>query len=145
MYLLKRSVSPYTDCEQLLGVFTSIPAGEAARQSYISSIQSGAQTDPFADQAYHEVSLTDDIELVSDIKVIEVPPGASEVFVVSSYAEGFGQVIRKFEAICGTRELATEIANQVEGAEKEWPISAVVDQVPVNQLITEANDDEPID
>lgn len=134
MFLLARSISPYTGCDQLLGVFLSEDAAEHARHTYISCIRSGAAVDPFATQAHWKRSLEDDVKLVSDIPVFKVSPQASAVYVVSFFEEFLGQVIRRFEAICGAEDEAARIAAEVEAKEDTFPCYTDIDHVRVDQL-----------
>jgi hypothetical protein len=123
MHLLKRTISPYTDSDQCLGVFASAEAASDARERYISLIESGQLADPWAKQAYHTVSLRSDVCVASGIPLREVPAIAQEVYVVSSVSEAFGQTVREFVAICGSEQSALHAVGEIEARESDFPLS----------------------
>ncbi|MEZ4222560.1 MAG: hypothetical protein R3B13_16590 [Polyangiaceae bacterium] len=76
--------------------------------------------------------------ILDDVPLVDTDSHANRVFVVSSYAEGFGQVIRKFEAIAGTVALAQARADFLEAREHgDFPYQCEVDEVPVGVLSDE--------
>src|SRR5690242_19620911 len=100
MYILMRRLSAYTENDLLLGVFATSAEAKRARARYVAEVMRGGK-DPHAEQAYHQVT-EQDVRVLSRVREVDVSPALRWVFVVSSYAEGFGQVVRRFEAICGT-------------------------------------------
>lgn len=94
---------------------------------------------PWARQAYAIVS-DDDVEILDDVPLIALSPSADRVFAVSSYAEGFGQVARKFEALLGTAAEARAHAKALEASdESDFPYSCQVDEVPTGKLSIDAH------
>jgi hypothetical protein len=128
-----RVISAYTGPDLLLGVFPTEAAAGVARSEYLDRI---AQRDPWAEQAYRDSS-PDDVRILADTPGVQVAGGACRVFVVSEWAEGFGQISRKFAAICGSdaeaRRVAAEIEAQAETA--TWPVYANVEEVEVGVLL----------
>lgn len=136
MYLLVRRISPYTHHDLLLGVFRSRELANQARLEYLAAILHSAE-EPWSQQAYQEVS-DNDVEILADSPSLGISPEMDRVFVVSSYSEGFGQVVRKFEAIAGTLDLAQARADSLEAEEDSgFPYECEVDEIPVGVLSRE--------
>ncbi|HET7340751.1 MAG TPA: hypothetical protein VFL90_04745 [Methylomirabilota bacterium] len=114
LYLLKRRISEVSGPDRLLGVFRSRDAARRARRQYLDPILRGDVADPWAWQAYRKNSLERDVAIVADVPQAGVAAKAARVFVVSSYAEGFAQIIREFEAICATKAQADATARRIE-------------------------------
>ena len=53
----------------------------------------------------------------------EVSTNTRWVYVVSSLAEAFGQLVREFVAICGTQESAARALAEIEEQESEFALS----------------------
>lgn len=134
MYLLKRTVSSYTAPDQCLGIFRDVHEVHHARNQYITDIQNGVIADPFAEQAYYTVNLEADIEVISDIPVMDVDAESNMAFVVSSLEEAFGQVLRAFEAICGSQTQAQLVSAVIEARESDFAISAHIQSVCIGHL-----------
>jgi hypothetical protein len=136
MHLLVRRVSPYTQHDLLLGVFPSADLANQARLEHLRAVLHSSE-DPWARQAYREVSDAD-VEILADVPLLGISPETDRVFVVSSYSEGFGQVVRKFEAIAGTLDLAQARADSlVSEDDSVFPYECEVDEVPVGVLSRE--------
>jgi hypothetical protein len=138
MHLLKRKISPYTDSDQCLGVFATAAEASSAAGKYISLIESGELPDPWAEQAYHSVSLQSDLCVLSSVPLREVPAAARQVYVVSSVSEAFGQFVREFVAICGSEESASRAVAEVEEQESEFPFSGEYEVFELGALRTPA-------
>jgi hypothetical protein len=90
LYLLWRKMGEYSSNPLWLGVFDSREKAEAARQEYIAN-PSGCPTkpDPYADQAYYDVALDQDVQIRSYTITSEVK---AEVFLVECVEPAmFGQ------------------------------------------------------
>ena len=136
MHILVRRISPYTHHDLLLGVFPSRELASEARSQYLQAVVHGCG-DPWALQAYWEVS-DNDVEILETVSLIDVTSEVARVFVVSSYAEGFGQVIRTFEAVAGTFDLAQARADLLEAQDDGGePYHCEVDEVLVGELSRE--------
>jgi len=114
LFLLKRDISHYTFPDILLGCFTSLEKAKNARKEYLAQYQLGKKVDPWKEQGYKTVDLDKDVEIMNDLPVINFHDTDSAIFVVNSYSEGFGQVIRKFFALCSTQETAQEKLTKVQ-------------------------------
>jgi hypothetical protein len=114
MYLLKRSISPYTSHDALLGCFHSHEKAQAARDEYLEAHRANPSGDRWKEQAYRSVDLEKDVVIVDNIPEVQVQPTQEEVFILSSFAEGFGQIIRTFRAICASFELAEKKSKEIE-------------------------------
>lgn len=115
MKLLIRSISSYTGATLLLGVFSTLEEAQAARTKYISQYRDGEKTDPWKEQAYKgEMNLDEDVIILEDIPEIGVSRNEVEIYIVSTYAEGFGQIMREFNAICGSEEIAVATVSELE-------------------------------
>ena len=114
MYLLKRSISPYTSQDVLLGCFRSREKAQAAREDYLKPYRANPSGDRWKEQAYRIVDLEKDVVIVDNLPEAQVQPSQEEVFVLSSFAEGFGQIIRTFHAICGSLEFAEKKSKEIE-------------------------------
>jgi hypothetical protein len=136
MHLLVRRVSPYTQHDLLLGVFPSADLANQARSEHLRAVLHSSE-DPWARQAYREASDVD-VEILADVPLLGISPETDRVFVVSSYSAGFGQVVRKFEAIAGTLDLAHARADSlVSEDDSAFPYECEVDEVPVGVLSRE--------
>jgi hypothetical protein len=137
MHLLIRHLSPYTAEDLLLGVYLTVDEAARDRAAYLSAVLHGG-SDPHAEQAYHDVSDAD-VAILSDLTQLDAPDEKSRVYVVSSYAEGFGQVRRTFEAIVGSESAAREHATAPEARDDgNLPFYCDVDEVSVGVLSTSA-------
>lgn len=133
MHLLMRKISAYTGDDLLLGVFRTLEEAERGRREYLSSVVHGT-SDPWAEQAYHEVS-DEDVVILPSLLRLDLAESADRVFVVSSYSEGFGQVSRSFEAIAGSNEAARDhVAALTAKDEGEFPYWCGIDEVLVGEL-----------
>ncbi|MEP7126967.1 MAG: hypothetical protein ABJE95_38905 [Byssovorax sp.] len=128
-----RRLSEYTANHLLLGVFRALDDAERARREYLRAVVHGP-SDPWAKQAYHEVS-DDDVAILSSLAQLDQAEPRDRVFVISSYAEGFGQVVRSFEAIAGSEAAASEHAASLEAEDDgEFPGYVEVDEILVGEL-----------
>jgi hypothetical protein len=136
MYLLKREISPYTSHDILLGCYRSREEAQAARQQYILQYQNNQKDDPWKVQAYTTVDLEKDVVIVDDIP--EIQPTNEEVFVVSSFAEGFGQIIRTFHVVCGSLVSAEKKSKEIkENFDNHFPEYCQIQKVVVGKLLSD--------
>ena len=140
MFLLARRISAYTGADVLLGVFTTREQAEAARTTYLARYAADPASDPWHAQAYKDDGLVAD-----DLVVTSLPgPGeATEVFVVSGYLEGFGQIVRTFESIHDSAAMAAARIEALEAEENEYPQYALRQRAPVDTLISDAREAQP--
>lgn len=137
MHLLVRRISSYTEADRLLGAFKTVEAAEAARDSYLLRVVHGP-SDPWAHQAYHEVT-DGDVIIWSSIPEIDVSDAAERVFVVSSFTEGFGQIQRTIEAVVGSAAAAQRHAEEREArGDDHFPHECEVEELEVGVLRLDA-------
>lgn len=140
LYLLRRKIAEVSGPDRLLGVFRSRDAARRARRQYLDPILRGEVADPWARQP-GKVSLERDVAIVADVPQAGVAASAARVFVVSSYAEGFGQIVREFEAICGTEARAAGTAKRiVKRHHRRFNFYCRVDAVEVGALLPDRRD-----
>ena len=84
VFLLVRHLSPYTQNDMYLGIFSEYPL--KYKREYINYIE--ANGDPYKNQAYFEVDLEKDIE-ITEMNV----KAEGDVYVVVSVTSAMGQVI----------------------------------------------------
>jgi hypothetical protein len=138
MYVLIRIISPYTSHDILLGCYRSREEAQVARQQYILQYQSNRKDDPWKEQGYTTVDLEKDVVIVDDIPEIQIQPTNEEVFVVSSFAEGFGQIIRTFHAICGSLMAAWNKSKEIkEKFDGHFPEYCQIQKVVVGKLLSD--------
>ena len=138
MYLLKRSISPYTSHDVLLGCFRSLEKAQTAREQYLKRYQDQPSDDRWKEQAFKDVELEKDVVIMSEIPEIQVQPKNEEVFVVSSFAEGFGQIIRNFRMICGSLDVAQKKAKKLEkDFTGNFPEYCQIQKVAVDKLLSD--------
>ena len=137
MNLLIRLISPYTEANLLLGVFSTLKEAQTAHTEYISQYKDGKKKDPWKEQAYKgEVDLDEDVVILEDIPEIGVGHNEAEVYIVSTYTEGFGQIIREFNAICGSEEIAVATVSELESKlESNFPEYCEFEKVVVGELL----------
>ncbi len=116
MYLLKRKISPYTEADIILGIFKTEEKAIQAKSDYIKICK---ENDKWTEQAYHEVDWDKELE-ISDISSITEGEITEELFVVSLYEEGFGQITRQIDRIFSNKEQADKYVEKKEDEEKEW-------------------------
>ena len=134
-YVLIRKVSPYTDTDLLLGVFATREAAETAANIYREAVI-GSDTDPLKDQAYHSVS-EEDVVILCNIPIAgEAAIQTENVWVVSSYSEGFGQTLREFVGISLNESDAIELARSIDAKSEGpgFPAYCAVDSIPMGEL-----------
>lgn len=139
MFLLVRQISPYTGADVLLGVFTSAERAESCRAAYLERRASGQESDPWRDQAYRDRGLTSSDVLV---RPMAGPSEAvAEVFVVSHYLEGFGQIVRKFDSIHASESAAEARIAAIEAdPDAHYALSQ---RARIDVLLSDARDDQP--
>jgi hypothetical protein len=142
LYLLKRTISEASGPDRLLGVFRTRDEARRARRRYLDPILRGEVVDPWARQAFRErISLERDVVIVPDVRLVGIKATTSPVFVVSSYAEGFGQIVREFEAICGARSRAQATARSIEKRRRGgFNFYCAIDAVEVGTLLADPRD-----
>lgn len=141
MYILKRTISPYTGSELLLGCFRDFREARATRDSYIRQYENNQKEDPWKGQAFHDVDLEKDVVIVDNIAEYHIRPNASTVIIVSSFSEGFGQELREFHAICGSDKAAqTRIAKIRKSTQGQWPRFFSTQQIVLNKLLSDEKD-----
>ena len=84
VFLLVRRLSPYTQNDMYLGIFSEYPL--KYKREYIEYIE--ANGDPYKNQAYFEVDLEKDIEIIEYNKIVGI-----DVYVIVSVVSGMGQVM----------------------------------------------------
>lgn len=141
MYILKRTISPYTGSDLLLGCFRDIREARATRDSYIRQYKNNQKEDPWKGQAFHDVDLEKDVVIVDNITEYGIRPNANTVIIVSSFREGFGQELREFHAICGSDKAAqTQTAKIRKSTEGQWPRFFSTQQIVLNKLLSDEKD-----
>lgn len=143
LFLLKRYVSEYTAYDMLLGCFTTRNKAQYARKEYMLQFKLGKKQDPWKNQAFHEVDLSHDVIIVDDLPVVDVAESNKEVYIISYFSEGFGQTIRVFYSICGTRESTQEKSHECNRKLfTQFPHHLQVDKIKLGQLLP---DDEQVE
>jgi len=72
MYILKRTISPYTGSDLLLGCFRDFRQARETRDYYIQQYKSNKKDDPWRGQAFHDVDLEKDVVLLDDIAEYDI-------------------------------------------------------------------------
>ncbi|MCI0609964.1 MAG: hypothetical protein L0Z71_13005 [Anaerolineae bacterium] len=114
LFLLKRDISQYTFPDILLGCFTNLEKAQNARREYLAQYQLGKRIDPWKEQGNKTVVLDDDVEIIDSLPVIDFNDTEKTVFVINFYFDGWGQVMRKIFALCGTQEVAQERLTKIQ-------------------------------
>lgn len=130
MYILYRRVSDYDGPSLFLGLFDSQENAERQRSAYRVVLE---QQDPWHNQSYRDVDLDNDLVI---IPIDGGLAGQQKGYLISSYSEGFGQIIRQFHQVCSDKLRAEEIAKKLEDDDlSSFPGWALVDEVAVNQFV----------
>jgi hypothetical protein len=138
MYLLKREISPYTSQDLILGCFHSREKAEDARTQYISAYRDNLKSDPWENQGYQVVDLGKNVCIVDNILEIQIQPTNKKVFVVSSFSEGFGQIIRTIHSICSSQSLAEKETQKIEKSfDNKFPEYCQIQRVAVDKLLSD--------
>ncbi len=103
MLLLKRTISPYRGADLLLGVFSSEERLNDAKRTYLEYC---LEYDEYAEQAYHDVNLNTDVETIERVPHTIHSPDSRELYVLSEFTEGFGQVSREILHVYDSSVLA---------------------------------------
>lgn len=136
-------MSPYTECDILLGCFRNIEDAQKARNFYIQQYTSGKKDDPWKGQAFYDVDLEKDVVILDNVPEFDVSSEADTVSVISSFAEGFGQSVREFHGICGSNDTANVHISAIDKdfeTRNSWPRSVSAQRIKVNQLLSDARD-----
>ena len=98
MFILLRKISPYTNEDIILGIFEDENLAQNARKSYINHC---LILDKWASQAYVTVNLEKDVIIIDVTPILELNKKLKnlDLFVVSQYFEGFGQIEREIKLI----------------------------------------------
>ncbi|WAS95226.1 hypothetical protein [Nannocystis punicea] len=141
MFLLVRRISAYTGADVLLGVFTSPERAQAARAAYLSKkCAADPASDPWHEQAHKADGLVED-----DLVIISLPGPAEavEVFVVSDYDEGFGQICRDFDSIHDSAVTAERRIARLNRTPREHSHYALLQRAELDTPLSDAEADQP--
>lgn len=139
-FLLVRRISAYTGADVLLGVFTAASLADAARAAYLARYAAEPDSDPWRRQGDKEDGLSAD-----DLVVLALPGPAdvTEVFVVSDYSEGFGQIDRTFDSLHASAAAADARIAALDAVESAFPRYALRQLAPIDVLLSDAEVDQP--
>lgn len=143
MFLLKRTMSPYTECDILLGCFRNLEDAQKARNFYIQQYIGEKKDDPWKGQAFYNVDLEKDVVILDNIPEFDVASDTDTVSVISSFREGFGQEVREFHTICGSdKTVYIHIARikEIIKVHDSWPRSVSAQRIKANRLLSDARD-----
>lgn len=130
MYILYRKVSDYDGPSLFLGLFDSQCGAEQQRSQYRLILE---KQDPWHSQSYR------DVDLDNDLVIMPIDGDCADrqkAYLISCYCEGFGQIIRKFQRVCGDKSQAEAIAKALEDDdESSFPNWALIDEVTLNQFV----------
>lgn len=130
MYILYRKVSDYDGPSLFLGLFDAQDQAERQRLQYRLVLE---KQDPWQNQSYREVDLGNDLVIMP---IEGECADRQKVYLISCYSEGFGQIIREFQRVCGDRAQAEAIAKKLEDDdESSFPNWTLIDEVTVNQFV----------
>lgn len=119
MIIVEREISAYTHHTIIVGIFENIEKADIAKETYIESCQS---EDKWAEQAYRTVNLKEDVTIKDISELIEgdTEKIKDEVYVVSYFTEGFGQVMKTTEKVFTASTDANKYVEQKEVEEPEY-------------------------
>lgn len=139
-FLLVRRISAYTGADVLLGVFTAASLADDARAAYLARYAAEPASDPWRRQGYKEDGLSAD-----DLVVLALPGPADvpEVFVVSDYSEGFGQIDRTFDSLHASAAAADARIAALDAVESAFPRFALRQLALIDALLSGAEEDQP--
>lgn len=115
VHLLLRHPHALPAPDRVLGVFGTREEADAGLDRYVSRIVSGEHPEEWVSRVY---KATDPNELRKVLWVdsqwhVDLPDGATEVFVVSSLSEGFGESRSAIDGVCATWDSAEALMHQV--------------------------------
>lgn len=99
LFLLKREISPYSGEDLFLGVYDNLELADRQRGRYIQNCKI---QDKWKNQAYKEVDLENDLEIIEIQKEHledRFPQEGQRVYFVSGMFEAFGQITKKLVSI----------------------------------------------
>ncbi len=119
MFLIKRKISAYTYHDIIIGVFRAYNDAKKNREVYIEKCK---QKDEWGEQGYREVDLEKDITIEDVSKLInkEQTEHLKQLFVVSLFEEGFGQIVRKIDTIYTAIDEAEKYVEEKESKDLEY-------------------------
>ncbi|MBD2766463.1 hypothetical protein IC235_00990 [Hymenobacter sp. BT664] len=117
MYLLKRTISPYLGEDLIIGIFQQLERAKEARKEYIMKCR---VDDKWAEQPYREVHLENDTTIYDTVVIHETERINKEVYVVSLYEEGFGQIIREVCKVFNDENEARDFTETMNKNDKEY-------------------------
>lgn len=138
---LVRRISSYTGPDVLLGLFETVEEVEFAKATYLVRYTGSPDADPWRQQAYKDDGLA-----AGDLQVESFECTATrgtDVFVVADYSEGFGQVVRKLNSVHRSRGSADERVAELDAADDMFPHYALVQEVRVGVLLSDAPEVQP--
>jgi hypothetical protein len=141
MHLLIRHLSEYTATHVLLGVFPTFERAEEARANYLARYSDDPMSDPWREQAYQETGLRESDLVIQQIEFTAWP--GAQVFVISNYHEGFGQRVRKFDSIQGSKPDTDARIGELDAEEDTFPHYALCQLVRIGELLSDAPEDQP--
>ncbi|XWV26264.1 hypothetical protein QJ857_gp0811 [Tupanvirus soda lake] len=130
-YLLVRRCSAYSYDDIIIGIYNDIKIANKAKEKYIDF---SSKCDPFKNQAYHNVNLEEDVEIV-EIE-LDLTNDHTFCYVLIDRAEGFGQVCNNYIYFSTSFKKINEVGIKfVNDKEKNsWPSYLMWDMVKMNDM-----------
>lgn len=119
MIIIEREISEYTHHKIILGIFEDTEKAEKAKKAYIKYCK---ENDKWSKQAYKNVDLNKDVIIrdISELLEGNIEKTIDELYAVSYFTEGFGQVIRVTEKIFVDSNDAKKYVELKEAEEPEY-------------------------
>lgn len=144
VYILLRRISSYTGADLLLGAFFTLEEAEAAKSTYLWRYEAAPETDPWREQAYKKTRLDGDL-MTQAVDFTGSQDG--DLFVVSTYAEGLGQILRRVVSVHSSADEAririAEIDEAIESGENTSVDYALYQQVQPGVLLSDRPEHQP--
>ena len=135
MIIIEREISEYTHHKIIIGIFENIEKAHIAKEEYIEFCK---EKDKWAEQAYRTVDLDKDVMIRDVATLLEIGDEKSNVdqlYVVSYFMEGFGQITRVTEKIFTDQSKAKQYIALKKEEEAEYePSWYDIDDMRINKI-----------
>lgn len=140
MYALIREVAPSVSLDVTLGIFSTQEKAEEVRKSYLSRLQSGQRQDPWLD--YKRDPLSEENLIIVKLRNTRSFRTGEKIFVVSAYAEGFGQIMNDIRCIVGSKEEAEIECNRIRMTE-DYTCGELVQEAVIDEELSDSYATQP--
>lgn len=122
LFLLKRTISFYSGEDLFLGIYDTSELANTQKDKYIEICKT---YDKWAEQAYHDVNLVEDLKIIEVEEKLESKIKLAKgqlIYLINELSEGFGQITKSLFFISTDKNRVDNFIQEKEEEEDEGKI-----------------------